>query len=99
MVCEDEGTDIHEIVRGAHREAAYQDRCTWLRLCRECHEQMGDLEIWPIAMQYSLKMYGDPKYYDRIQCNRLRGRADNAIDEKDVAATVRTLFLKLELVL
>jgi hypothetical protein len=38
----------------------------------------------PIARQLALKKMNDPGGYDRVQVNRLRGRADDAITEGEV---------------
>ena len=90
MVCGRQGTDTHEIARGAYRKQAVKQRCAWLRLCRECHNAMDDYSEWPIARQLALKKLQDPQYYDRQAVNRLRGRHDNAITEGEVEAyTVR----------
>ena len=83
--------DTHEIARGPSRLAAYQERCTWLRLCRDCHELMGDYSIWPIERQLALKLDRDTAYYSTFTFNEIRGRAPFAVNIKDVVPYLKTL--------
>lgn len=99
MVCGDEWRtkgyprvlDVHEIARGGSRSKAFQDRRAWLLLCREHHDEVGDLQLWPIAKQYALKSLHDPEHYDRVWLNHCRGRADDAITDEEVDEFIREL--------
>ena len=93
-LCTLRGDDIHEIVRGPSRVTAYQERAAWLWLCRSHHDEFGDYAIWPLARQYALKAIVDLEHYDRVLLNRLRGRADNAIDEMEVLRHLVAFFGK-----
>jgi hypothetical protein len=84
MICGKAASDTHEIPRGVHRKGALKHREAWLRLCRSCHNECGDYSKWPIAKQYAVKKDNDPRFYNRILLNRLRGRADEAISEEEV---------------
>ena len=85
MMCQTkQSTDVHEIARGASRSRAVLLRETWLALCRECHEEAGDYHKWPIVRQLALKLLRDPKFYDRVLVNRIRGRAEDAITGEEV---------------
>ena len=83
--------DTHEIARGPSRYAAYAERCTWLRLCRECHEQMGDYSVWPIERQLALKLSRDAAFYSTRVFNEIRGRAAFAVNIRDVVPYLKTL--------
>lgn len=76
-------SDPHEIPRGSHREKALFERCAWLALCRECHEEMDSYAKWPIAKQLALKALRCDSY-DRRRVNELRNRAPEAISESEV---------------
>ena len=77
---------MHEIARGSHREAAFVDPATWLVLCRNCHEKLGDYRLWPIARQLALKLVADPQRFDLAKINSIRGRSEGAIDMADIAS-------------
>lgn len=83
--------DIHEIARGSHRAEALHHRACWLRLCRACHEAIGDASAWPVAAQLALKKVHDPQWYDRELVNRVRGRAPESITEEEVDVWVEKL--------
>lgn len=85
-------TDIHEMACGPARKKAYKDRRSWMRLCRTCHVPW--VQHWPVAKQLAYKAWHDPAYYDRVAVNQMRGRADNAIDTKEVAYWARLLQSK-----
>jgi hypothetical protein len=77
-------SELHHIARGISRENALSERCTWLMVCRKCHEDLGDYSKWPISRQLSAKMLSDPLHFDLKKFNALRGRAESAIDLRDV---------------
>lgn len=77
---------IHHIVRGVHRAAAREERCTFIRTCPECHADI--LDSMPIAGQLAIKLIHDREHYDRVKVNRLRGRADEAVSEEEVEEAV-----------
>ena len=82
--CSRLASDIHEISRGASRGASLGERCTWLHLCRPCHEEMGDYSKWPIVRQLAVKKLADPEGYDLAAFCVIRGRAEGAINEDEV---------------
>lgn len=84
MVCRGQTCDCHEIARGGVRSKSVRDRCSWLSLCRTCHESMGDQSTWTIARQLALKALRDPGHYDRQRVNLLRGEQPDAISELEV---------------
>lgn len=88
-VCGGFASDIHEMACGPARRQAYKDRRLWMRLCRTCHVPW--VQHWPVAKQLAYKAWFDPAHYDRVVVNNLRGRADNAIDTKEVAYWSRLL--------
>ena len=77
--------DVHEIARGSHRAKAVVDPATWLALCRQCHEELGDYSKWPIVRQLALKLVNDPGRFDLGRINEIRGRSDGAITLEDVS--------------
>lgn len=85
--------EVHEIARGPARKQAVGERCTWLHVCRLCHTDMGQYSRWPLVRQYALKALADRAYYDRLRLNELRGRAPNAISEREVLQAAAELFL------
>jgi len=76
-----DGTDTHEISRGAARGVSLGVRAALLRLCRGCHDLV---QTWPVATQLAVKGLRDAEYFDRVEVNRLRGRADDSITEREV---------------
>lgn len=90
--CRRLGQDVHEIARGAHRGEACKVRIAWLYLCRMHHDDMGNYSYWPLPRQYALKAIVDREFYDRVALNRLRGHADDAIDEGEVLQEVVSLL-------
>jgi len=80
------GLECHEMVSGPGRAAALTVPATWLRLCGDCingcHELLQGTEP---AVGLALKQIADPENYDRVAVNRLRGRADDAVTEAEVA--------------
>lgn len=91
MICGRDGTDTHEIARGAHREQSYGEREAWLQLCRFCHSDVSSASEWPVARQLALKKAADPDYYNRVMVNNMRGRHVNAISEGEVDAHLASL--------
>lgn len=79
VCCDSRPVDVHEIARGPARSRALGERCTWLALCRECHERVGDYEQWPIIRQLAVKLLADAEHFDLELFNSIRGRAAKAI--------------------
>lgn len=75
------GLHIHEIARGCHRPEGFEDRAAWLRLCGDCHDEVG---AWSVVRQLAMKKVADPEWYDRVAVNEMRGRQPEAITEGDV---------------
>ena len=46
--------DVHEISRGAHRQAALDKRFALLLVCRSCHNDLGSAESWPESRQLAI---------------------------------------------
>lgn len=88
--CQNMATDLHEISRGAAREASLGVRAALLHLCRECHDCM---EWVPVVVQLAVKRIADPIGYDRRRVNKLRGRAENSITEDEVDRWVTRLSI------
>ena len=79
-----ESVDVHEIARGPHRRKAIQHRCTWLAVCRDCHEELDNYSIWPLTRQLAVKLLHDGKHFDLPTFNVIRGRDEGAIEIEDV---------------
>lgn len=81
---------VHEIACGSHRDKALGERLAWAVACFECNcHQLTDYSMWPLERQLAIKKLRDPRFYNRVEFNRLRGRADNAITQAEVTAWVR----------
>ena len=80
-----EPKDVHEIARGPARNKAVTERCTWLAVCRACHEDLDDYKTWTLARQLAVKLVVDPEFFDLDKFNALRGRSSRAITLVDVA--------------
>lgn len=89
--CQRSSVDVHEIARGPARRVAYQERCAWLSLCRTCHDAMDDYSRWPLERQYALKALRDTEHYNRVRLNEMRGRAPDAISEREVIGSLVSL--------
>ena len=83
--------DVHEIARGPARSKAVAERCTWLAVCRACHEELDDFKAWPLARQLAVKLVVDPEFFDLQKFNQIRGRNAKALTLVDVAG-----FLSVE---
>lgn len=84
VCCQRVAVDLHEIARGIHRAAAISEPCTFLCLCRGCHDKLGDMREWPICRQLAAKLLADPAKFDLARFNEIRGRAEGAITMSDV---------------
>jgi len=73
---------IHHAARGSFRARARTERCCLIRTCATCHD--ARLDGMPVVAQMALKHIYDPGFYDLVQFNRLRHRADHAITQADV---------------
>jgi len=80
--------EIHHIARGCHRAAGRMIEANLIRICSNCHDTVASMGI---AAQLALKKICDPKNYDRVAVNRLRGRADEAVTEAEVDAKIAIL--------
>ena len=86
--------DLHEIARGVHRRRGVKERCTWLCVCRRCHDELGDYSIWPITRQLAVKMLSDPAFFDLKKFNELRDRSPEAITLGDVTKHLQLIERK-----
>jgi hypothetical protein len=50
---------------------------------------MHDYDDYPVARQLALKLIVSPEDWDVVTVNRLRGRADRAIDFVDITKYLR----------
>lgn len=77
----------HHIASGIYRKKSKDVPAALMVVCQACHlgnNGLHDRDVWPIARQLALKKLRDPKHYDRVTVNRLRGRVDEAITEAEV---------------
>jgi hypothetical protein len=94
-LCQAPATDIHEMTPGPGRRRGYQERATWIRACRSCHDTKlqpfsGD---WTLAGQLAIKGRFDPEHYDRELVLSIKGRASTAVSEVEVLQAAWTLAL------
>lgn len=81
--------EVHEITRGAAREASLDKPEVLLAVCRTCHDLLGDNRKWPVTRQLALKFLRAPYLVDLELVNELRGHDCNAIDWVDLAIHLR----------
>jgi hypothetical protein len=85
-VCDSRGMwlplEVHEIASKAQSPGQWADVRNYLMTCRECHDEV--LSWLPEVAQLALKLHNDGTNYDRLFINRIRGEAENAIDEHSV---------------
>ena len=74
--------EIHHIARGVHRKKAKDKRSCLIRCCQPCHEKY--LDGMEVVVQLAIKKMFDPEGYDRLEVNKLRRRAPEAITESEV---------------
>ncbi len=86
MLCNKrKATDVHEIVTRAKSATSVEQRCSWLCLCRTCHDdEVGDYSRYPISRQLALKLVADPMAFDLAAINKLRGNDPNEFTMGDV---------------
>ncbi len=91
MLCNKrKATDVHEIVTRAKSDKSVEHRCTWLCLCRTCHDrEVADYSRYPISRQLALKLVSDPEAFDLAKINELRGNDPNEFTLADVAKHLR----------
>ncbi len=76
--------EVHEITRGAAREASLDKPEVVLAVCRHCHRQLDDYARWPVTRQLAVKFLRSPLLLNLELVNKLRGRDYNAITMDDV---------------
>jgi len=86
--------DVHEITRGASRGVSLGWRPCLMCFCRRCHDLVQN---WTVAQQLCLKAIVDLEHYDRVFVNRVRGRADDSISERDVWQELKFVTRELRL--
>ena len=94
-LCNQPATDIHEMTPGGGRRRGYQERATWIRACRSCHDECLQpfAGLWTLAGQLAIKARFDPEYYDRELVLAIKGRANTAVTEPEVIAAAWDLAL------
>lgn len=90
-VCGGMACDVHEILAGSHRMAAFTERCCWLRTCRTCHDWLQGIGK---PEQLALKLLSDPSYYDREKVCEIWGRPPTAITAGEVLEELRSLLIE-----
>lgn len=87
QLCQCQQTDdVHEIVRRSKSSKSVEHRCTWLALCRQCHDdEVADYSRWPLARQLALKKCVDPDWFDLPKINELRGNSPTEFELSDLA--------------
>ena len=76
--------EVHEITRGAAREASLDKPEVVLAVCRKCHNALDDYAKWPVTRQLAVKFLRSPMLLNLELVNKLRGRDENAITLDDV---------------
>mgnify|MGYP000697570192 FL=1 len=76
--------EVHEITRGAAREASLDKPEVVLAVCRKCHHDLDDYAKWPVTRQLAVKFLRSPMLLNLELVNKLRGRDHNAITLDDV---------------
>jgi hypothetical protein len=84
------GVAVHEILRGANRNKALSEPCTWLVLCSPCNTgQFHSRGTWPDAKQLALQYLCCPTVYDLKRFNLLYcERAPNRVTQDEVDAYI-----------
>ena len=54
-------SEVHEILAGSRRDAAYKEKACWLAMSREGHEYLQGM---PFAFQLAFKLRYDPDNFD-----------------------------------
>ena len=70
---------------------AVKEPVAWFAVCNECH--LGEVDSIPIPRQLAYKAIHDLEHYDRVAVNRLRRRADDAVDEREVLEQVVAILM------
>lgn len=83
--------DVHEILAGANRQAAFVERATWLRVCRTCHDRIQGRSV---GYQLALKLLSDPQGWDLSAFCRAWNRAETAVDTGIVLSHVQQLLIE-----
>lgn len=82
--------DVHEILAGANRQAAFKERATWLRVCRPCHDAIQGVGV---SYQLAMKFISDPAGFNIPAFCKAWNRPVSAVDTEDVLKYVRTLLV------
>ncbi len=64
-------------------QKALREPRVWLALCRQCHEEMGDYSLWPLARQLACRVHWEVVRLVWV-FNDLRGRAQTDMTVNDV---------------
>lgn len=83
--CTGTACDVHEILAGSLRMAAFVERCCWLRTCRWCHDELQGMGK---AQQMAYKLLSDPEFFMLEKVCRVWGRPITAIDPYEVLTHV-----------
>lgn len=83
--CGNAATCVHEIARGAYRQKAVSEPCTWLAVCQFCNAgPLTNVGEWPISRQLALKHQVDVARFNMRRFNSLRAGAGRKIDVLEV---------------
>jgi len=81
---------VHEIARGATRQAALDKRYATLVLCYHCHmNRIHGNERWPETRQLAVLKTRRPKDYDLAAYNELVGYGPDRITDEDVCKWIK----------
>lgn len=83
-VCGKPTTLVHEIARGAHRQAALDKRFAVLVLCQPCHDRIHNELGWPVARQLAILAQRRARDYDLAAFNALVGPGPKRTTEEAV---------------
>ena len=74
---------VHEMAKRSQAPYKWGERCNYFLTCNTCN--CGILESLDIGFQLAFKEMRDYRHYNRERVNELRGRAPDAVSERDVS--------------
>lgn len=82
--------DVHEILAGANRQAAWKEPACWLRVTREAHGTIQGIEV---EAQLAFKLLNDPLNFDLDAFCRAWNRPRTAADDSKILNHVRNILM------
>lgn len=86
--------DLHEILAGANRQAAWKEPACWLRVTRDAHDTIQGIEV---EAQLAFKLLNDPLYFDLDAFCKAWSRPRTAVDESKIIHHVRNILMVQQL--